>query len=401
MDKKSQKMIRNNSTRSLIKATLFHTTAHFANDFFLSFFAPTLPVLITQMGLLKVQAGVLNLGLELMALSMPLIGKIADKKDLRKFIFFTPTVTAICMSSLGVISNFYLLLLVLLTGGFSIYFYHAIGPADVANVGEQTLGRLMAIWNIAGQVAFMIGPLVVTWVITYSSVRQLPWLSAIGLLISGALFFMRRNTPIKPFEKHEAQLDKQAPESGKSNRHILRQFLPITAIILLISLSRSCAYAYLPVYIVEQGGSLWMSGLAISLYFGAGIIGNFLGGALHDHIGSKKVSAIALAGFAVFFAATIFSAGALQLALIFLMGIFSFMLMPTIMAMLAKNNPNDRSLTNGLFLGFSYGIIAMAGVLAGYLLDHFSTIPVFLLSAALALLSVACVPFLEDRPSAV
>ena len=110
------------------------------------------------MGLLKVQAGILNLSLELTALFMPLIGRIADRKDIRKFMVFTPLVTALCMSMLGVIPNFYLLFLVLTIGGVSIYFYHAIGPADIAKVNDAALGRLMAIWNIAGQIAFMIGP---------------------------------------------------------------------------------------------------------------------------------------------------------------------------------------------------------------------------------------------------
>ena len=130
---------------SLIKETFFHTTAHFANDFFLSFFAPMLPVLIMQMGLLKVQAGILNLGLELTALTMPLIGKIADRKDIVKLMILTPAVTALCMTSLGSINSFALLFLVLLVGGLSIYFYHAIGPADIANIKGESIGKLMAI----------------------------------------------------------------------------------------------------------------------------------------------------------------------------------------------------------------------------------------------------------------
>lgn len=386
-------------TLSLVKETFFHTTAHFANDFFLSFFAPMLPVLITQMGLLKVQAGILNLGLELTALTMPLIGKIADRRDIKKLMVFTPAVTALCMTSLGSINNFGLMFLVLLLGGLSIYFYHAIGPADIASIKDEALGRLMAIWNIAGQVAFMIGPLVVTWMITEYTARQLPWLTILGVAISLLLYFEQKNST--RFGAKDVEALQKSILDGKisSNRPIVRQFIPITGIILLISLSRSCAYAYLPVYIVERGGSLWMSGFAISLYFGAGIIGNYLGGALYDRIGAKPVTAIALTGFAVFFTASIFANGLLQLGLIALMGVFAFMVMPTIMAMLAENNPTDRSLTNGLFLGLSYGLVALSGVLAGLLLDHFPTVHIFLASAILAFLSVLFVPLLVDKPA--
>jgi FSR family fosmidomycin resistance protein-like MFS transporter len=387
------------SSVGLLKGTIFHITAHFANDFFLSFFAPTLPVLITQMGLLKVQAGILNLGLELTALSMPLIGKVADQRDIRKYMVLTPIITAVCMSSLGIINSFPLLFLVLFIGGVSIYFYHAIGPADIADVKDQAIGRLMAVWNIAGQLAFMIGPLIVTWVITQYSVRSMPWLAFIGLVFSVTLIVLRGKSTFTSKVKVDLHQKDLFRQRLAGNQSILRQFMPITGIILLISLSRSAAYAYLPVYIVEKGGSLWMSGLAISLYFGAGIPGNYLGGALHDRIGAKFVAAIALAGFAIFFSASIFTNGLVQLFLISLMGVFSFMLMPSIMAMLVENNPSDRSLTNGLFLGLSYGLIAVAGVLAGYLLDHFQTEYIFLISAILAFLSVFLVPFLVEKKS--
>ena len=396
MASKTGTQIKHGKTAALLKDTLFHTTAHFSNDFFLSFFAPTLPVLITQMGLLKVQAGILNLGLELAALTMPLIGRIADKKDIRKYMVFTPAVTALCMSMLGVIPNFYLLFLVMTLGGLSLYFYHAIGPADIAKVNEAALGRILAIWNIAGQVAFMIGPLVVTAVLTRFSTRQMPWLALLGVAATLALIIIRKNQPDIP---HKESLQVEAHEAADTNsrKRIIRQFLPIAAITLAIALSHACAFAYLPVYIVEQGASLWMSGLAISLYFGAGVVGNYIGGLLHDRIGAKWVAVISLAGFAVFFTTTIYSTSVVQLALIALMGVFSFMLMPAMMAMLQENNPDDRSLTNGLFLGLNYGVIALAGVVAGYMLDRMPTPTVFLISAALALSALVFVPWLKDE----
>ena len=381
---------------AMLKDTLFHTTAHFSNDFFLSFFAPTLPVLITQMGLLKVQAGILNLSLELTALFMPLIGRLADKKDIRKFMVFTPLVTALCMSMLGVIADFYLLFLVLTIGGVSIYFYHAIGPADIAKVNQAALGRLMAIsilparsplWSAFGSYSG-------TYALVSTPIAMAGHIGRRSYI--GFDHNSRKNLPDIPF-KEAVRTELSSAPNTNSRKRIIRQFLPIAAITLAISLSHACAYAYLPVYIVERGASLWMSGLAISLYFGAGVLGNFIGGLLHDRIGAKWVAAISLAGFAVFFTATIFTIGIFQLALISLMGIFSFMLIPAMMAMLQENNPEDRSLTNGLFLGLNYGVIALAGVAAGYMLDRMPTPTVFLISAALALSALAFVPWLKDE----
>jgi FSR family fosmidomycin resistance protein-like MFS transporter len=212
------------------------------------------------------------------------------------------------------------------------------------------------------------------------------------------LMVIRKNQPGASFREEPAS-GQPVTLNTNSKKRIIRQFMPIAAITLAIALSHACAYAYLPVYIVERGASLWMSGLAISLYFGAGIVGNYIGGLLHDRIGAKWVAVISLAGFAVFFTSTIYTTGVLQLALIALMGVFSFMLMPAMMAMLQENNPDDRSLTNGLFLGLNYGVIGLAAVVAGYMLDHMPTPTVFLISAALALSALVFVPWLKDESS--
>lgn len=137
--------------------------------------------------------------------------------------------------------------------------------------------------------------------------------------------------------------------------------------------------------------------MAVSFYFGAGILGNYIGGVLYDRTGSKWVTAISLLGFALSFTTTIFANGFGQLILIAVMGIFGFMLMPTLMAMLQNNNPQDRSLTNGLFLGLTYSITALGSVVTGYMLDHMATQTVFLINAAVGLTSLVFVPFLIDH----
>jgi FSR family fosmidomycin resistance protein-like MFS transporter len=376
--------------------TIYHSLAHFSNDLFLAFFAPTLPVLIEQMHLLKVQAGILNLGMELMALTMPLVGRLADKKDIRKYMFLTPAITALCMSSLTLVPNFYLLFIVLIVGGLSIYFYHAIGPADIGQVSEKSLGSILAIWNIAGQVGFLVGPLVITAILTSGAYSKIPYLFLVGVFFSVILYILWGRMPQAEAVPHVEETRQRKLDSA-ARKNLVRQFIPIVGISITNAFIRSSAYAYLPVYIVEKGGSLWMSGFAVSTYFGAGIVGNYIGGILYDRIGSKWTTAISLLGFALSFTVTIFANGIGQLALIAVVGIFGFMLMPTLMAMLQKNNPQDRSLTNGLFLGFTYSITALGSVVVGYMLDHAATQSVFLINAVIGLTSLLFVPFLVDR----
>ena len=376
--------------------TVYHSAAHFSVDLFLAFFAPTLPVLIDRLDLLKVQAGILNLGLELTALSMPLIGHIADKRDIRKFMFLTPAITAVCMSSLTLIDDFYVVFFVLLIGGLSIYFYHAIGPADIGQVSDNSLGSVLAVWNIAGQIGFMVGPLLITAVLTNSTNRKIPYLILVGIILSAFLFYLGNKIPGQKKESRSEEITSRKPDRSV-RRYIIRQFIPIAGISITNSLLRSSAYAYIPVYIVEKGGSLWLSGMAVSIYFGAGMIGNYIGGLLYDRIGSKWVTGISLFGFALSFIAVVFTTGFIQLVLIGVSGSFGFMLMPTLMAMLQKNNPKDRSLTNGLFLGLTYSITALGSVVMGFLLDHLADQTAFLIAAGIGLASLLFIPMLVDK----
>jgi MFS transporter, FSR family, fosmidomycin resistance protein len=386
--------IRNNPLAFL--RTLYHSAAHFSVDLFLAFFAPTLPVLVSQMNLLKVQAGILNLGLELTALSMPLIGRIADNRDIRKYMFLTPAITAVCMSSLTLIDDYYLLLAVLLVGGLSIYFYHAIGPADIGQVSDKSLGSILAVWNIAGQIGFMLGPLLITFILTNQLTKEIPYLILVGIALSVFLFFLGNKISVK--KQVESKEEKASRKLDRAARqHIIRQFIPIVGISITNSLLRSSAYAYIPVYIVEKGGSLWMSGMSVSIYFGSGMIGNYVGGLLYDRIGSKWVTRISLVGFALSFVGVVFTPGLVQLIFIGVSGFFGFMLMPTLMAMLQKNNPQDRSLTNGLFLGFTYSITALGSVVMGFLLDHMGYQRAFLIAVGVGLISLVFTPLLVDE----
>jgi len=185
-------------------------------------------------------------------------------------------------------------------------------------------------------------------------------------------------------------------EQHQDRNDIYRQFIPILGIILSGALARANAYAYFPIFLVENSAALWVSGLAVSLYFGAGVVGQYFGGLLYDRIGAKWVIALTTAGFAGSFAAATLSLAVYQLVFISLTGVFSFMLIPTFMAILQDKNPDDRSFVNGLFLGLMYSITALASVFSGYLLDRIEKPTVFIISAAACLVGIVFIPFLNN-----
>jgi FSR family fosmidomycin resistance protein-like MFS transporter len=55
----------------------------------------------------------------------------ADKSDARYFVIFAPTVTALSMSLVGIAPNYWTIVVLLITTGFSIAAFHPAAAASV------------------------------------------------------------------------------------------------------------------------------------------------------------------------------------------------------------------------------------------------------------------------------
>jgi FSR family fosmidomycin resistance protein-like MFS transporter len=65
---------------------------------------------------------------------------------------------------------------------------------------------------------------------------------------------------------------------------------------------KSALSFYLPVYLVQQGESLWYAGISLSILQFFGILGAFLSGNVSDRIGRKKTLIITTIGSIIFMA---------------------------------------------------------------------------------------------------
>jgi MFS family permease len=180
------------------------------------------------------------------------------------------------MRSLTLIPNFYLLFLVLMIGGLSIYFYHAIGPADIGQVSDKALGGMMAIWNIAGQVGFMIGPMVITAILANSHASWIPSLFLAGIALSVLLYILWGRMPktAAPAE-HAAGTQRKLDSAARafmygSSFPSWDQYCQFIA-----ALQRLCLLAGLH---RRKRGQLMDVRHGGFVVFRAGILGNYVGG---------------------------------------------------------------------------------------------------------------------------
>ena len=121
-------------------------TGHFTHDVYSAFLAPLLPTIQSGLGLTYTQAGSLAIFTQIPSLLNPLVGYVADKVSVRYFVILAPAVTATLLSSIGLVSSYAALALLLFAAGISIAAFHAPAPAMVAKVSGPRIGAGMSIF---------------------------------------------------------------------------------------------------------------------------------------------------------------------------------------------------------------------------------------------------------------
>lgn len=368
------------------------SSAHAVHDTYAGFIAPLLPYLIERLSLLKAEAGMFLLLYQGASVLQPFIGHLGDRKNLRKYALLMPAITGISLSLLGVSPSFIFGLLLCLVAGISSASLHSILPALVGSLSGKQVGKGMSIWMVGGELGIMIGPLLVTWIVTTFSIDATPWLMIPGILMSVFLSLLLRGMPHHNVSnKHNA--------ASIPVKELAAIILPLTGVVLMRAPLRTASEIFLPVYLLEKGVNPWLAGTSVSLLLGFGVLGTIAGGPLRDKFGFKIII-VASVFFAslgmVLFAIT---SGWMQVLSLGLVGTASMMILPVGLAFILEQFPNNRSLANGLYLAIAFSINAVASVFTGFLYDQFGGSNTFLWSGFISFLGIPFVFLLPKEKS--
>ena len=108
--------------------------AHGAHDMFFSFIPTIQPLLMEKLSLSNAQAGLFTLFLQGPSLLQPLIGGLADRRNLRWLIILAPVLSATMITLTGLAPSYGVLALLMLIAGFSTAGFHSIAPVMAAVV---------------------------------------------------------------------------------------------------------------------------------------------------------------------------------------------------------------------------------------------------------------------------
>lgn len=377
----------------------FHTAevvtvaaAHGAHDTYFSYLPTILPLLIQNLSLNTAQAGLLSAVSQLPNLLQPLIGHLADRKDLKLLVVLAPALSGFLITMIGVAPSFGVTALLLLLAGFSTAGFHAIGPAMVGARSGKQVGRGMGFFMVGGELGFGLGPLLVVAAIGVLGLRGLPWLMTLGLLVSVILYFRLKDASTVRRVENQPSLP-----IGQALREMRGLILPITGIIFITGFLNANIVNYLPTFMSREGAVFSLAGASLAIVELSATVGVFCMGLISDRIGQRNIAILGTLVSVIFSAGFLASRGPLQIVMLLGVGLSAFVANPAFLVMIQNKFKANRSLANGVYMSVSFIVRSIVVVIVGLLADQFGMRTVFAWSAGAALLAIPLMIFLPKK----
>ncbi len=382
---------KNNESNSEFRTggVLVISIGHFIHDIYTSFLAPLLPFIIEKLSLSLTQAGFLTTVMQIPALLNPYIGKLADRISVRYFVIMAPTLTAIPMSLLGIAPSYSVLLLLLFTAGISVALFHVPAPVMVYRLSGSKTGKGMSFFMTGGELARTLGPISIIAVVSWLGFDGYYPVMLIGMSVSFWMYIKFKDIPIKM----KSEKNPSIRRTWKELKHILK---PLTAMIVARGFMHAAASAFLPIYITEKTGNLWLAGISLSIMEAAGVAGIMTTGTLSDKFGRKNMLFFSLTTAPLALLLFIYTGGWIRYAALIITGFTLLSTTPVMLAMIQESARSGKSSANGLFMMISFLARSAVVVIVGFTADKIGLDKTYLISAGLGFLGI---PFILMLPS--
>jgi len=362
------------------------------HDTYSAFLAPILPILIEQLGITLLMAGMLDVIRKIPTLFNPFFGMIADRIRVSIFIIIAPLVTTLCMSFLGMSPNIIVLTILIFVSGISATLFHVPSPVMIKHFAGDKIGQGMSFYMLGGELARTLGPLLILGGISLWGLEGTWRLAPLGMGASLLLFFQLRKVRIhKPVRKGSTN------GAGKTFISLLPLFLSIGGIIFFRSAMKSALTIYLPTYLTSKDQSIWIAGISLSVLQFSGAVGTFLAGPISDKIGRKMVLLISAIVNPLLLLLFINISGALIFPVLILSGFFLFTAQPVLLALIHDIDSEHGSFINGIYMTINFFFGSIMTLLIGLMADRFGMNATYSTAVYITAAAIPCVLLLKDK----
>jgi len=335
---------------------------HTVNDMYSNLLSGLLPLLILAFGLSYMLAGLAALVFNAFSsVLQPFLGRWFDHTHATWLLEIGLALNCICMSLVGISSNYVILLFLLGTAGVGTASFHPPAFHTVVKAGGARRGQAVGFFVAGGNMGFFLGPIVAGLILTVYGLHGTLLLLPIGLIV--ALILLRARVTA---ETPTAVLDANSNQPS-ANKRLVALLATITA---CRSTTITVAETFLPVYFVARGEPLVIATALASVWLGIGVLGQFAGGYASDRIGRFPVIASSLLLGGPLFLAFLITSGLTSIIFLTLAGVVLYASWSVIVVMASEAAPRNVGTVSGLMLGLAVGIGGFAALGFGALADR-------------------------------
>jgi len=243
----------------------------------------------------------------------------------------------------------------------------------------DNLGRGMGVWMLCGEFGRTLGPILIVSTIGWWGIGGTAWLIPAGLVASLVLFLRMRGVASRAKDISNALPWRSAL------RRMAPVMIPLSGIVFVRSFMMASLTTFLPTFLNEEGASLWLAGVSLSVLEGAGIGGALVGGWMSDRIGRKQILGFSMLLTPVLLFVFLRSEGWFLFPVLAILGFVALSTGPVVMAMVQESCPENRAFANGLYMGAGFALRGVAMLLLGMMADVYGLRYAFEISAVLML----------------
>lgn len=365
------------------KALVWLSGGHFINDIYTGVLNPIMPFIAAKIGLsMAIATIILTVSHIFSSLLQPLFGYFADNIVKRSFIFWGLILSSIFIPLSALSDNPFILVIFIIIGsiGSSLFHPQALGFASrFAN--KLNPGKSMAVFVAMGTLGYSCGPIISSGITQFLGMHKMPLMTCLGVMWALLMF------------KFVPKLSLSEPVLSKINfktafKRILtnRKLNILNVIAMLKTMIMSACFILLPFLWKNMGYKPFYIGMALFLFIFAGGIGSLLSNSVESRIGAANVfyiSMISTLPLMILFVLTYSAHPTISLVIFVITGFITMMATPVTMVMAQNVLPEYKSIISGFINGFSWGIVAVAMSLLGFIAEKFGITNVLIFVAAI------------------
>ncbi|GAA0178621.1 MFS transporter [Clostridium sediminicola] len=343
---------------------------HFINDFYMNLIPPILFLFANSLSLSLTQQGFIAFVITSSGtFAQPIIGSFVDKYGRTYLLIISILWIGIWMSLTGIVTNYYLFLLIVFMGALASSLYHPLGSATAIMLGNKSRGKSISIFMTIGGFAASVTPLITIPIVKNYGTDKLIYFMIVAFVTAGLMYIL---------QVHKIEITTKVKKTKDSEEKANHFSLKWISVIVFIATNKFFIVRTFLTFgiqiLVLKNVDIKIAGIILSSYLFMNAAGTITGGFLNDKFGSKKVIQISNALALIIILMIIFGSGMISMIAFIFLG-FTFSCTNAANIVFTHDlMPDKKNTGTGLIMGLSGGIGGLGIFVFGKLADHLGLI---------------------------